>query len=302
MTDKNFPSLKTVVEAFHGIFPPALAESWDSSGLVTGRGESTVRTVGFAVDATVATAQQAVEQNAQLLITHHPLLLRGINFLSDSDYKGEILHSLIENRCGLLGAHTNVDAAPHGTNEVFMDRLGIKDRTILDETTPALIQGKQEDTGIGRVGYLDQPLRLRELAEKIAEFLPATAAGLRIAGVPDSMVQKIALCTGAGDSLFEVVRKCNADVYITADLRHHPASEAREQALVSRHGTPALIDCSHFASEWLWMDGAAELLKGTLREQGFEIQTYVSTLNTDPWDFVVSTGEVKGSASTAVQK
>ena len=141
------------------------------------------------------------------------------------------------------------------------------------------------------------PLTLKELAEKIADFLPATAGGLRIAGRPDQSVQKIALCTGAGDSLFGDARASGADVYITADLRHHPASEAREQALISS-GTPALIDCSHYASEWLWMDRAARLITEKLEERGFTIDTYVSILNTDPWDFTVSTGQVAGSAST----
>ncbi|WP_237201362.1 Nif3-like dinuclear metal center hexameric protein [Rothia nasimurium] len=297
MTQLLTPTLNDVTRAFHDIFPPALAEKWDAAGLVVGRSTQTVTRVGFAVDATVATAREAAEQGAGLLITHHPLLLRGASFLPDTDYKGEIVHTLIEAGCGLLGAHTNVDSAPHGTNEVFMAKLGLTDTDILTGETTVQIEGQDVRVGIGRVGSLPAPVTLKELAEKIADFLPATAGGLRIAGRPDQMVQKIALCTGAGDSLFGDARTSGADVYITADLRHHPASEAREQALISG-GTPALIDCSHYASEWLWMDGAARLLTEKLAGQGFTIDTYVSTLNTDPWDFTVSTGQVAGSAST----
>ena len=297
MTELLTPTLNDVTRAFHDIFPPSLAEKWDAAGLVVGRADAPVTTVGFAVDATVATAREAAEKGAGLLITHHPLLLRGASFLPDTDYKGEIVHTLIEAACGLLGAHTNVDSAPHGTNEVFMSKLGITDTEILAEEETVQIEGADVRVGIGRVGSLPAPVTLKELAEKIADFLPATAGGLRIAGRPDQKVQKIALCTGAGDSLFGDARASGADVYITADLRHHPASEAREQALISG-GTPALIDCSHYASEWLWMDGAARLLAEKLEGQGFAIETYVSTLNTDPWDFTVSTGQVAGSAST----
>lgn len=298
MTKENRASLSDVVAAFHELFPPVLAEKWDASGLVVGRGAAPVERVGFAVDATVATAREAVERGAGLLITHHPLLLRGASFLPDTDYKGKIVHTLIEGGCGLLGAHTNVDSAPHGTNEVFMDLLGISDRQVLADADTALVDGVEVPVGIGRVGNLPQPLTLRELAEKVAGFLPATAAGLRVAGSPDMQVSRVALCTGAGDSLFADARAHGADVYITADLRHHPASELRERALIEG-GTPALVDCSHFASEWVWMRGAATLLAERLAERGFELDTYVSELNTDPWDFTVSTGEVEGSASTA---
>ncbi|WP_421083006.1 Nif3-like dinuclear metal center hexameric protein [Rothia nasimurium] len=296
-TSSKSPTLADVLTAFHELFPPALAESWDSVGLVVGRQNARVSRVGFAVDATVATAREAADRGAGLLITHHPLLLRGASFLPDTDYKGEIVHTLIEAGCGLLGAHTNVDSAPHGTNHIFMEKLGITETDILTGAQTTQIEGKDVCVGIGRVGQLPAPVSLKELAEKIAEFLPATAGGLRIAGRADQQVQKIALCTGAGDSLFGEARASGADVYITADLRHHPASEAREQALISG-GTPALIDCSHYASEWLWMDGAARLLTEKLAERGFGVETYVSTLNTDPWDFTVSTGQVEGSAST----
>ena len=296
MTDKKIPTLHDVVTAFHEIFPLALAENWDASGLVLGRKDAPVPTVGFAVDATVKTAAEAAERGAGLLITHHPLLLRGASILPDTDYKGEITHTLIEARCGLLGAHTNVDSAPHGTNEAFMDMLGISEREVLADDQSVEVNGSQVQVGIGRVGQLPLPMTLKELAEKIADFLPATAAGLRVAGRADTQVQKVALCTGAGDSLFKDALKSGADVYITSDLRHHPASELRENALIA--GGPALIDCSHFASEWLWMDGAAQLLTERLADRGFTISTYISDLNTDPWDFTVSTGQISGSAST----
>lgn len=297
MTETTTPNLAQVVAAFHDLYPPQLAAGWDASGLVCGRAAAPVRHVHFAVDALAATADEAVEHGAGLLITHHPLLLRGAQFIPDTDYKGYVLHTLIEGQCGLLGAHTNADAAIAGVNEALCDALHLTDRTALAEPQTQELGGEEHPVGTGRVGTLPEPLTLRALSERLADALPATAGGLRIAGRPEQRISRVALCGGAGDSLFEAVRSVGADVYITADLRHHPASEFREQELV--RGTEcALIDCSHAASESLWLQRAGERLQALLAERGHSITFTVSSLNTDPWDFTVSTGSAAGSAST----
>lgn len=297
MTETTTPNLAQVVAAFHDLYPPQLAAGWDASGLVCGRTAAPVKHVHFAVDALAATADEAVEHGAGLLITHHPLLLRGAQFIPDTDYKGHVLHTLIEGQCGLLGAHTNADAAIAGVNEALCDALNLTDRTALAEPQTQELEGEEHPVGTGRVGTLPEPLTLRALAERLADALPATAGGLRIAGRPEQRISRVALCGGAGDSLFEAVRSVGADVYITADLRHHPASEFREQELV--RGTEcALIDCSHAASESLWLQRAGERLQALLAERGHSITFTVSSLNTDPWDFTVSTGSAAGSAST----
>ena len=208
-----------------------------------------------------------------------------------------MLHTLIEGQCGLLGAHTNADAAIAGVNEALCDALHLTDRTALAEPQTQELGGEEHPVGTGRVGTLPEPLTLRALSERLADALPATAGGLRIAGRPEQRISRVALCGGAGDSLFEAVRSVEADVYITADLRHHPASEFREQELVRGTGC-ALIDCSHAASESLWLQRAGERLQALLAERGHSITFTVSSLNTDPWDFTVSTGSAAGSAST----
>jgi putative NIF3 family GTP cyclohydrolase 1 type 2 len=113
-------------------------------------------------------------------------------------------------------------------------------------------------------------------------LLPATATGIRVSGDFDAMVSTVAVCGGAGDSLLSEPEVLAADVYVTSDLRHHPASEARENARLG-HG-PALIDVSHWASEWLWLEVAASQLRDAL--PGVSVE--VSELRTDPWDFVVT--------------
>jgi putative NIF3 family GTP cyclohydrolase 1 type 2 len=131
------------------------------------------------------------------------------------------------------------------------------------------------------VGRLTEPTTVGRLARLLAEILPATASGIRVAGEYDRPVSTVALCGGAGDSLLSEPAVLAADVYITSDLRHHPASESRQNSRVG--GGPALIDVSHWASEWLWLDTAAAELRAAL--PGVDVG--VSDIRTDPWDFTI---------------
>lgn len=138
-------------------------------------------------------------------------------------------------------------------------------------------------TGLGRVGRLPEPLRLDEFATRVAAAVPATAQGVRYAGDPGLVVSRVAVLAGAGDGEFDAVRAAGVDAYVTSDLRHHPASEARERALFEGRGVPALVDTAHFASEWPWLERAARTLVADLAAAGTTVEARVSTLCTDPW-------------------
>jgi dinuclear metal center YbgI/SA1388 family protein len=263
-----------VAAVVEGLWPAAGAESWDSVGLVTGDPQREVSTIVLAVDAVLDTVAEAISSHADLLLVHHPLLLRGVTSIATDRYKGAVLSRLIKADCAMIAAHTNADVVENGTSGTFAERLGLQDVRPIEP-------GSDPDLGIGRVGTLPAPVTLGTLARALGDILPNTAAGIRVAGQFDSAVSTVALCGGAGDSLLSHPEVLAADVYITSDLRHHPASEARENARVA--GGPALIDVSHWASEWLWLDSAASDLRHAL--PGMTIIT--SDLRTDPWDFVV---------------
>ena len=130
-------------------------------------------------------------------------------------------------------------------------------------------------TGTGRIGSVT-PTSLRGFADRVAAALPATAHGVRVAGDPDRAVRRVALCGGAGDFLLEHVARTDADVYLTSDLRHHRASEFLEG------DGPALVDVSHWAAEWTWLPVVSARVA---RELGATVDTRVSTIDTDPWQF-----------------
>jgi dinuclear metal center YbgI/SA1388 family protein len=234
------------------------------------------------VDPTLEVIDEAVAWGAELLITHHPLLLRGVTTVAATTPKGRAVHRLIESGTALLTVHTNGDSAVGGVSDVLADALGLQDVAPLTVAANGL-----PEEGIGRVGDLADAMTLGDFAARVFGILPSVAGGVRVSGDKDGLVRRIAVCGGAGDSLFNEVRASNADVYVTADLRHHPASEAREAAL---NGRPYLVDVSHFASEWLWLPAAAAALGNVLADQGHDVEIQVSTTNSDPWDFILTPG------------
>ena len=129
--------------------------------------------------------------------------------------------------------------------------------------------------GIGRVGSLTAPMRLADFVAHVNTVLPQTTWGVRAAGDPDAVVSRVAVCGGAGDSLLGAASAAGVDVYVTADLRHHPADEHR------RAGGVALVDVAHWASEQPWCAQAAELLASRF---GPALPVAVSGIRTDPWN------------------
>jgi dinuclear metal center YbgI/SA1388 family protein len=273
------PTLADVVAALDARYAPALAEAWDAVGLVCGDPSEAVRSVLFAVDPTSAVVDEAIERGVDLVVTHHPLLLTAVHGVPADDPKGRVVHRLVRAGIGLFVAHTNADrAARHGVNDALAAALGLADPVPLEPSDAA-------GAGLGRVGTLGEPLPLRAFAERVAAVLPTTAGGVRIAGDPDREVRTVAVCGGSGGSLLPAARAVGADVFVTSDLRHHIVSEALETA------GPALCDVAHFATEWPWLPGAADLLE---RDLSCRIRVAVSERNTDPWSWHVGDGHPVG--------
>ncbi len=265
-------TLRDALAAVERLWPVGGAEAWDAPGLLTGAPDSPVSRILFVVDVTQATVHEAVANGVDLIVAHHPLLLRGVTSVAEDRDKGALIAQLIRAQCAVVAVHTNGDSVSTGTSAVMARALGISPESVI---VPNAIGG-----GIGIVGSCTETT-LGEFARRVAEALPATAGGVRVSGNFGQTISRVALCAGAGDSLLGESAVRASDVYITSDLRHHPASEFREQAALGRD--TALIDVSHWAAEWLWLDTAASELAAEL--PGIDI--IVSEIRTDPWDFAV---------------
>jgi len=258
--------LSQVIAVLEELYPPAWAESWDAVGLVCGDPDAEIGRVLLAVDPVAAVADEAAAWGADLIITHHPLLLRPVHSVAATTFKGRMVHRLISSGIALYTAHTNADVARPGVSDALARAVGLTGPLV-----PLAPAADDPERGLGRIGELERPMPLKEFAARAAAGLPATAWGLRVAGDPDRPVRRVAVCGGAGDSLLETARRAGVDVYLTADLRHHPASESCEA------GGPALIDAAHWATEWPWLEDARRLLSH------LDLTTRVSTLVTDAW-------------------
>jgi dinuclear metal center YbgI/SA1388 family protein len=268
------PKLSEVINALDEIYPPRWAESWDAVGLVCGDPDDEVRRVLLAVDPVQAVVEEAAAWGADLVVAHHPLYLRGTTSVAADTVKGRVVHTLIRAGIALHVAHTNADHADPGVSDALAEAIGLKvtGPLVADPTDPA---GRR---GSGRIGELPEPMPLSAFAARVADGLPATATGVRVSGDPDRPIRRVAVCGGAGDSFLAEARKAAVDAYVTADLRHHPASEAAE----ADSGT-ALVDAAHWATEWPWLALAARELGAVADRRGWQLETKVSTLVTDPW-------------------
>ncbi len=258
--------------AIESLWPHAGAESWDAPGLVCGNPRASVSRVMFMVDATESSVRDALEWGADLIVTHHPLLMRGVTTVAEDLYKGSLLTQLIRANCALIAVHTNGDSVSTGTSVVLARTIGVEPRATITQNA---LGG-----GMGIIGDT-APVSLGDFARRIASALPNTAGGVRVSGEFSRTISSVSLCAGAGDSLLSDPAVAQTDVYVTSDLRHHPASEFREQAAHGRD--TALIDISHWAAEWLWLDTAARELGSILPS----LEISVSEIRTDPWDFAV---------------
>ena len=268
--------LGQLIETFEKRWPLSGAEEWDAPGLIAGNSSQRISRVLLSVDVTDEIITEAIDGEFDLILAHHPYLLRGVKTLSESKAKGASLSRAIRAGVGVYAAHTNADVVSSGVSHVMAEALGVANSVPLLPTT-------EKTVGHGRIGNLVAPVKLGDFARAISKVLPSTATGIRVAGDFEQLVQKVAVCGGAGDSFIEAAVSAGADVYVTSDLRHHPVQDAREQALLDG-GTPALVDVSHWASEWLWLEVAAR----ELAEEFSSIQFVVSHIRTDPWDFVVT--------------
>nr|WP_221376340.1 Nif3-like dinuclear metal center hexameric protein [Actinoplanes polyasparticus] len=263
------PTVLDVVSALDRRYPRDWAESWDRVGLVLGDFEHPVRRILCVVDCVPETVDQALSERADLIVAHHPLLLKPVSSIAPDTYKGRIIHRLIRQDVALYCAHTNADVARPGVSDALAARLGLRD---LRPLVPATGAAAGEGRGIGRIGDLSEPMDLAEFTGFAAMRLPTTAGGIRAAGDPSRVLHTVAVCGGAGDSFLADAARAGVDAYLCADLRHHPASEH-----LAEDG-PALLDVAHWATERPWLDDVAAWLRA---ESGAEI--IVSDVDTDPW-------------------
>lgn len=227
-------------------YPLTCAEPWDNVGLLVGRMDAPVQKVYIALDLTDEVLQEAVGWNADLIVTHHPMIFQQIRRVNDQDFIGRKILRLAESHTACYAMHTNFDVlAMADINERL---LGLTDTQVLMETGE---DAKGGPRGIGRVGMLDSPMELKSCAAFVKERFGLP--GVRMFGDPETPIRRAAVSGGSGKSMIHPALSKGAQVLITGDIDHHTGLDAVDQGL-------CIIDAGHYGTEYFFISHMREEL------------------------------------------
>ena len=226
---------RTVMEAMERIAPKGLAEKWDNPGLLVGDLDQEVRKILVCLDASDRIIEQAIDLGADMIVSHHPLIFKPIKKIRTDLPLGRRLKLLLNHDIAVLAAHTNLDAAEGGVNDVLAKKIG------LTEVEPFVLSSQDGETGMGRMGRLFSPLTIQEISRQVRQALPVSH--VRVASAGSRIVRKVALCGGSGAEFIGKAASLGVDAYVTGDVRYHEAQHGVEQGM-------HVIDAGHFGTEF----------------------------------------------------
>jgi dinuclear metal center YbgI/SA1388 family protein len=261
------PTLKTVLDILEEIAPSHAAEDWDNSGLQIGDLSQEVDKIFISLDPTLKSLRKAVKRNAQVLLTHHPLIFNPISRLNRDRYPGDVIFEAIERGVSIIAAHTNLDAVRGGVNDGLVGLFGLQEVANLEDRTD-LGEG-----GLGRIGNLPEPVSLGEMTERVKVILGAER--IRVIGRKGMRIKRVAVVGGAGGGMVALASKKGAQLLITGDVRHGEALEAEALRL-------ALIDAGHFQTEKSAMKPFTNHLRDRFSEQNMDVIVEVNETEKSP--------------------
>ena len=220
-----------------------LAEEWDNSGLQAGDLSWPVKKVMVSLDVTMDVLEAAKIWGADLVLSHHPLILGPQKIIEFGKMPGSAIALSACEKISILSAHTNLDKSWGGLNDQFARIVGLAG--INPFCPEPNFQGGKKFAGLGRTGHLKMETSLKELAENIKDKMEID--GIRVIGSLDHKVSRVVVCTGSGGSLTRLFLDSGADVFITGDLKYHDAR------MIEAEGKAA-VDVGHFASEHIAVD------------------------------------------------
>jgi dinuclear metal center YbgI/SA1388 family protein len=256
--------LNAVCEYLDQFAPPQLAEDWDNVGLLVGDPQRDIQRIMTCLTVTPASAQEAVGENADLIVTHHPLPFHPLKRLTTDSTPGRLLLQLIGAGVAVFSPHTAFDSAAAGINQQLAEGLG------LIHVAPLVVKTDEAPVlGAGRFGSLPQPATLPELAARLKAFLQLP--GLHVVGDAAQPRRRLAVACGAAGEFLEPARRAGCDTLVTGETNFHTCLEAEAQGI-------ALLLPGHFASERF----AVETLAGRLAAQFPELTVWASRQERDP--------------------
>ncbi len=248
--------------------PRRLAEEWDNVGLLAGDPQQTVTKVMTCLTITPASAQEAIRERAELIVTHHPLPFHATKRLTTEQTPTRLLWQLARANVAIYSPHTAFDSAGEGINQQLAEGLGLQD---IQPLVPA--KNDPQGLGSGRVGNLPAAVPLIELAARLRSFLKIT--GLQVVGADSQFVQRVAVACGSAGSFLSAAAKAGCHTLVTGETQFHTCLEAEALGM-------SLLLPGHYASERF----ACERLADVLQKPFPQVRVWASRDEADPLRWV----------------
>lgn len=258
-----------VCDRLEELSPREFAEKWDNVGLLVGRKDKEINTIYIALDATDEVIDAAIECEADMLITHHPMIFSAIKSVRADDFIGRRILKLAKYDISYYAMHTNFDVI--GMADAAADEINLLDRDVLEVTYEDNIGTE----GFGRIGRLCEPMPLVEVCELIKERFDLDAVKV-YGGLDDAdrLMEICAIAPGSGKSMIQSAIDKGADVMITGDIDHHAGIDSVAQGL-------CIIDASHYGLEKIFVPYMEEFI----RREMPDVKVYTSELS-EPFRFI----------------
>ena len=277
------PKLRDLIEILDQIAPKQWAESWDNPGLQVGFLDQTIEKIVLSLDPSPQAVEYAAAQEAQLLLTHHPLIFKPLSNIRGNDYPGSVVYDAIRRGICIVAMHTNLDAAAEGINTILAGLLGLeKIEPLCPEKGGQEVRvehGKKTSykIGLGCIGDLSKPCSLSEFVQRTKKLLGLEL--LKLVGDTACTVKRVAVVGGSGGSLIKDAFFKGADLLVTGDVTYHQAREAEFLGL-------AVIDGGHFATERVAFRQFGKYLKKKISNDGWKIEVLFNDKETDPLIYI----------------
>ena len=257
--------IKEILAALERFAPLPLQDGFDNAGLQVGLTEAEATGALLCLDVTEAIIDEAIALGYNLVVSHHPLIFKGYKSITGKDYVERCIMKAIRNDIVVYSAHTNLDNAEGGVNFKIAEKIGLKNVQVLE---PKQDTGKDVVAGAGVIGELDEPETETDFLKRIKKlFEVGCVKHNRMNG---RLIRRVALCGGSGAFLLPRAVACNADVFITGEVKYHDYFLYDNCILVAEIG--------HYESEQY----TKEIFYSIIREMFPELDVQMTRVNTNP--------------------
>lgn len=237
---------KDVLDCITEIAPLHWQESYDNAGLQVGDMDAEARKALICLDITEEVVDEAIAKNCNLIISHHPLIFKGLKHLTPQTYIERAVMKAIKHDIAMISMHTNLDNSYLGVSRVLAERLGLNNLHILQPS-----ECEPELCGAGMVGEFEKPMEECDFLRLVSETIGSPC--LRHSALTGRKIQKVALCGGSGSPFFADALHQKADAYLTADIKYHD--------FFLPEGRVLLVDGGHFETEQFTKELIYELIR-----------------------------------------